>query len=41
MSQNLTYVLPDFRTLAQLTVNVQVKDDRSGLLNQSLLVKIE
>jgi len=39
--QTASYILPDFRTAAQLTVNVQVKDDQGNLLNQSLLVKIE
>jgi hypothetical protein len=41
VAQTLSYVLPDFRTAAQLTVNVQMKDDQGNLLNQSLLVKIE
>lgn len=39
--QNPAYVLPDFRREAQLTVNVQLKDDRSNVINQSVLVKIE
>ena len=39
--QTVSYVLPDFRTAASLTVSIQVKDDRSNLFNQSLLVKIE
>jgi len=39
--QTSSYILPDFRTAAQLTVNVQMKDDQGTLLNQSLLVKIE
>jgi hypothetical protein len=39
--QTASYILPDFRTAAQLTVNVQLKDDQGCLLNQSLLVKIE
>jgi len=39
--QTASYILPDFRKAAQLTVNVQVKDDQGTLLNQSLLVKIE
>jgi hypothetical protein len=39
--QTASYVLPDYRTAARLTVNVQVKDDQGTLLNQSLLVKIE
>ena len=37
----MSYILPDFRTAAQLTVNVQMKGDQGNLLNQSLLVKIE
>lgn len=41
VSQTSSYVLPDFRKPAQLTVNVQMKDDRGNLLNQSVLVKIE
>jgi len=39
--QTASYVLPDFRKPAQLAVNVQMKDDRGSLLNQSVLVKIE
>jgi hypothetical protein len=39
--QTVSYVLPDFRTAASLTVSIQVKDDRNNLFNQSLLVKIE
>lgn len=39
--QNPAYVLPDFRKEAQLTVNVQLRDDRSNVVNQSVLVKIE
>jgi hypothetical protein len=39
--QTSSYILPDFRTAAQMTVNVQMKDDQGSLLNQSLLVKIE
>lgn len=39
--QTVSYVLPDFRTAASLTVSIQVRDDRNNLLNQSLLVKIE
>jgi hypothetical protein len=41
VAQTLSYVLPEFRTAAQLTVNVQMKDEQGNLLNQSLLVKIE
>ena len=39
--QTASYILPDFRTAAQMTVNVQMKDDQGTLLNQSVLVKIE
>jgi hypothetical protein len=39
--QTSSYVLPDFRLPALLAVNVQMKDDRGNLLNQSVLVKIE
>jgi hypothetical protein len=39
--QTVSYVLPDFRTAASLTVSIQVKDDRNNLFNQSVLVKIE
>jgi hypothetical protein len=39
--QTSSYILPDFRKPAQLAVNVQMKDDRGNLLNQSVLVKIE
>ena len=39
--QTASYILPDFRTVAQMTVNVQIQDDQGTLLNQSLLVKIE
>jgi hypothetical protein len=39
--QTSSYVLPDYRKPAQLAVNVQMKDDRGNLLNQSVLVKIE
>ena len=39
--QTASYVLPDYRTAAQMTVNVQIKDDQGTLLNQSVLVKIE
>jgi hypothetical protein len=39
--QTASYILPDYRKAAQLTVNVQLKDDQGNLLNQSLLVKIE
>jgi hypothetical protein len=39
--QTASYVLPDYRVPALLAVNVQMKDDRGNLLNQSVLVKIE
>lgn len=39
--QTSSYLLPDLRTAALLAVNVQVKDDRENLINQSVLVKIE
>jgi hypothetical protein len=39
--QTASYILPDYRTAAQMTVNVQIKDDQGTLLNQSVLVKIE
>jgi hypothetical protein len=35
------FVRPAYRKPAQLAVNVQMKDDRGNLLNQSVLVKIE
>ena len=36
-----SYLMPDLSTNATLTVNVQVKDDRDNIINQSLLVKIQ
>lgn len=36
----LTYVLPDFRKEANLTVAVQFRDDRGNLINYSIFVKI-
>jgi len=39
--QTSSYILPDFRTAAQMTVNVQVQSDQGALINQSVLVKIE
>ena len=39
--QTACYILPDYRKLAQLAVNVQMKDSRGTLINQSVLVKIE
>ena len=41
VTQSVSYVLPDFRSEATLAVNVQVKDDRDNLLNQSVLLKIQ
>jgi len=39
--QTTTYLLPDLRTAATLTVAVQFKDDRNNLLNSSVLVAIQ
>jgi hypothetical protein len=39
--QTASYILPDYRVSARMTVNVQIQDDQGTLLNQSLLVKIE
>ena len=39
--QTMSYLLPDVRTNALLAVNVQMKDDRDNLINQSVLVKVE
>jgi hypothetical protein len=39
--QTMSYLLPDLRVNALLTVNVQMKDDRDNLINQSVLVKVE
>lgn len=39
--QTASYILPDFRKVAQLAVNVQIKDSQGLLINQSVLVKIE
>jgi hypothetical protein len=39
--QTTSYLLPDFRINALLAVNVQMKDDRDNLINQSVLVKVE
>jgi len=36
----MSYFLPDFRKEADLTVSVQVRDDRGSLINRSILVKI-
>jgi hypothetical protein len=39
--QTISYLLPDFRVPATLTVAIQVTDDRGNLINESVLVKIE
>jgi hypothetical protein len=39
--QTTSYILPDFRTNALLAINVQMKDARENLINQSVLVKVE
>jgi hypothetical protein len=39
--QTTSYILPDFRVNALLAVNVQMKDVRGSLINQSVLVKVE
>ena len=39
--QTASYFLPDFRTKALLSVNVQMKDDHDNVINQSVLVKVE
>ena len=39
--QTTSFVLPDFARVATLTVSVQFKDDKSNLLNESVLVRIE
>lgn len=36
----LSYILPDLRREAELTVSVQFRDDRDNLINYSTLVKI-
>ena len=41
MPQTGTYILPDLSRKATLTVNVQMKDDKDNIINQSVLVKIE
>jgi len=38
--QSVTYILPDYRTAANLTIAVQFKDDRGNLINQSILVTV-
>ena len=39
--QTTSYTLPDARINALLAVNVQLRDDRDNLINQSVLVKVE
>jgi hypothetical protein len=39
--QTTSYLLPDARVNALLAINVQMKDDRENLINQSILVKVE
>ncbi|HEY7922023.1 MAG: hypothetical protein ACHP85_11015 [Burkholderiales bacterium] len=39
--QTQSYLLPDFRTKALLAINVQLKDDKDNVINQSVLVKVE
>jgi hypothetical protein len=39
--QTTSYILPDYTKVATLTVNVQFKDDKGSLLNESVLVRIE
>jgi len=39
--QNTSYTLSDYTKPANLVVSVQFKDDRTNLINTSLLVKIE
>lgn len=36
----MSYVLPDLRREAEMTVSVQFRDDRGNLINYSILVKI-
>ena len=38
--QTVSYILPDLRVDADLTVTVQFQDDRGTLINQSILVPI-
>jgi hypothetical protein len=40
VAQTTSYVLPDFKVAANLTVNVQVADDQGTLINQSTLLPI-
>jgi hypothetical protein len=39
--QTTSFLLADFARVATLTVSVQFKDDKSNLLNESVLVRIE
>ena len=39
--QTASYILPDYRKAAQMTVNVQVQGDQGLLINQAVLVRIE
>jgi hypothetical protein len=39
--QTASYTLPDFRVNADMAINVQMKDDRDNLINQSLLVRVK
>jgi hypothetical protein len=41
VTQTMTYTLADYTKAANMTVTVQMKDDRSNLITQSILVKIE
>jgi hypothetical protein len=41
LSQSTSYTLSDYSKAADLVVSVQVKDDRTNLIQASLLVKIE
>jgi len=41
LPQTTTYTLSDYTKPANLVVSVQLKDDRTNLINTSLLVKIE
>lgn len=40
VSQSVSYALPDFRVDADMTVAVQVIDDRGSLINASTLVRV-
>jgi hypothetical protein len=39
--QTASYILPDYRTAASLTVNIQVQGEQGVLINQSVLAKIQ